>query len=230
MGATSRVLFEKCPLCHAGTVEITSRAAFTSTVPRINPCPICGAIFSPSEGGRFKLGYCDPRKLASARGKTYPASACADCLPFVECWLGKSLSKSDWDRIGSGGTPEAWMAYEEESEALQAGDLPVLPADSESVYLGEGEVVHHISLIYLSEVTIPGNPHDEAQLFLTSRRIIIVHESAAFNIRLADVEKVEQSFPGFVIQAKGVGQPLYCFPVSGDPVYHAIVGALRKIH
>lgn len=230
MGARKKVLFEKCPLCRKGIIEMATRSALIGGGVSIDPCPLCGAIFSPRGAGRFRLGYCDPRKIASIRGKSYPRSVCYDCIPFAECWIGRTLSKSEWHMLSEGQVIDAWAGYEDTNREFEESILSASPSEPDVAPLGEDEVVQHASVVNLSEVTIPGDERDEAQLLLTSRRLVIVHQSFAFDIRLADIEKVEPSFPGFVITAKGVGFPLYCFPVPGDPVYHAIVGALKRIH
>ena len=230
MGATKRVLFEKCPLCRKGMIEMAARNTLTGTASSIEPCSVCGAVFTQSGTGRFKLAYCDPHRLATIKGKKYPRSVCDDCMPLVECWIGMTLPRADWEALAEGRTIAAWAAYEDPSEEFDVGVLTDALSGSGVVSLSEDEVVHHTSLVHLSEVVIPGDSHDEAQLLLTSRRILIVHQSLVYDIRLADIEKVEQSFPGFIIKARGVEYPLYCFPVPGDPVYHAIVGALKRIH
>lgn len=230
MGATKRALFERCPLCHKGVVEIVARRASSGTSFAINPCSSCGAIFSPGGDGRFRLGYCNPRKLAAVLGKGFPRGVCVDCVPFADCLIGKALYKTEWDAFAKGEAIEMWGALVEEVEELEDEFPTVCSPEPTFVPLVEDEVVHHESTVYLSEVTFAGALRDEAQLFLTSRRIVIVHQSVIFDIRLADVERVEATFPGFVIRARSVDYPLYFLPVPGDPVYHAILGALKKVH
>ncbi|MBI2954469.1 MAG: hypothetical protein HYY30_09155 [Chloroflexi bacterium] len=150
-------------------------------------------------------------------------------MPIIECWVGKTLSKAEWDALAAGIVTERWAAYRGYVE-LEAEFSPARPAGPTVVDLGEGEVVHHETTVSLSELAIPGDLHDEAQLVLTNSRLVIFHQAAVFDIRLADIEKVEPSFPGFIIKTRGTRYPLYCFPAPGDPVYHAIVTALKRIH
>jgi hypothetical protein len=179
--------------------------------------------------------------VAAILNKGYPQGVCLDCLVFASfaggdgCLIGKVLKKAAWDAIAESDIGEAARTIEilealvEEGESLEDEVLTLSSSESTSLTLVEDEVVHHESTVYLSEATFASALREEAQLLLTSRRIVIVHYSAMLDIRLADVESVEMEFPGFVVRARNVRFPLYFQAAPGDPVFHAIVGALKKI-
>ncbi len=245
MGAGKRALFERCPLCHKGVVGISMKMRSEELSFGVDPCSVCGAIFASDGEGNFRLGFCDPHKLAVAQGLKRSGDACVECTPFAGCLVDRTLSKAEWDVLGQGKAMEPWVtfvdAFSEKSgksfgERLFArtGTEEETSADgspeSDLMHLLEDEVVHHESTVHLGEAKFADLGPDEAQLLLTSRRILIVHQAVMFDIRLADIEKVEESFPGFVITARKMPYLLYCLPEPGDPIYQAINGALKKIH
>jgi hypothetical protein len=241
MGAAKRALFERCPLCHKGVVGIAMRAISGELSFGVAPCPNCGAIFAPDGDGSFRLGFCNPRRLAVARGLDSSGDACVECTPFAGCLIDRTLSKTEWDVLGQGKAMEPWVAFIDEGRR-SFGEGPFAPmiGDEETsvgespesgfMHLVDDEVVHHESTVRLGEAKFADAWHDEAQLLLTSRRILVVHQAVMFDIHLADIEKVELSFPGFVITARKVPYSLYCLPAPGDPIYHVILGALKRIH
>ena len=225
--AGDRTVFERCPLCRQAAIETAEGQAIPVGVSRIRPCPTCGAIFADARGGRLRLRHCDPGRLSTKRGKRYPESACADCgLPITQCLLGKDLLRSEWERLSKAEPAGADAA--EEKDRLASGFLPVLPAETAPISLEPGEVLHRGTLVYLCEESAPDSTHDVCQLALTDRRIILVHESGAFEISLADVESVRETLPGFAIYLRDAVQPVQCFPLPGDLIQAAIAGALRR--
>lgn len=218
--------FEKCPLCHSSRLSRqTRRSSFWRSI-RASRCSTCGAIFVSSGRDRYRLSSCDPARLGLARGKKAPWSGCGDCPPPPDCLLGKSLSRSDWDRLGQGQPIEAEGVTIEKRAKMKAGDLSELPAEQSPVTIEQGEKLHHVATVYTCEQPLPEGTEDEARLVVTSRRLVLLYQGTSLEIRLETIDRLETAFPGFLVYTKGARQPYCFFPRRGDPVLDAVEGAL----
>ncbi len=220
--------FENCPLCHnTGAVKQTKTTGFWHSI-KASRCSVCSALFVSGGQHRYRLQSCDPARLGKARGKSQPQSGCSDCPPVSECYLGRSLSESDWEHVGRGEPLEGEREFTEKKARMEVGDLPQLPTEESPVALGPGEKLHHIATVYTCEQPLPGDARDEGKLVVTSHRLVLLHEGTALEIRIENVQRLERAFPGFLVYVKGSNQPFCFFPRRGDPVMYAVEGALRR--
>ena len=221
-------IFEKCPLCHSeAMVERTHREGFWRSV-KVSTCSVCGALFVRTRKGRYRLRSCDPERLGVARRKKWPQSGCADCPPVTRCFLGRSLTKSDWRRVEKGETTDDERARSDERLRWAAGALPTLPEDRSPIPLGKSELLHLVTAVYACEQPLPGRYRDEGTLVLTSKRIVLLHEGNSLEIGLDEISKIETAFPGFLVYVKGSSQPFCFFPLRGDPLFDAVQAAYRR--
>ncbi len=221
-------ILEKCPLCHSEAQgEASAERGFWRSV-KTSTCPVCGALFVHASQGRYRLRSCDPGRLSVARGKRPPRSGCAECSPALRCYLGMSLSESDWRRVEKGEPTESEKAIMEQRSRLEAGELPVLSPERSPVPIEEGEQLHHVATVYTCEQPLPGESRDQGMLVVTSRRIVLLHGGDSLEIGLDEIDRLETAFPGFLVYTKGSSQPFCFFPHRADPVYYAVRAALRK--
>jgi len=216
------VLFEKCPLCGQAKITIETRSRFPFAKPKINPCPTCSAEFAAKGADNYQLLFCDPPKIVGRH----------DCgaRVFRGCYLNATLSRSEWQRIAEGGESDAFSKFLEISEKLRRGLLPTYPAEGLPFALDEGEMVHYVSSpVYLNEQQpLRGRASDKGDFFLTNRRIVFVRQTLALSVPFENVDRVEESQPGFLVKETESFEPLFFFPPSYDPVFAALLGTIHN--
>lgn len=222
MKAHETVLFEKCPLCRRAEISVKKRRLSNLNKTEIRPCPNCSAEFAERGGGNFELVYCEPRKLVAHH-------KCRDRV-FAGCYLGSTLSKSEWERVAVEGESSNLAKFMDVSARFRQGLLPTCPLAKLPFHLEDGEVMHFVSFpvcVDEQRVSERGNSC-KGRFFLTSRRIVYESLSAAFTVQLENVERVDEALPGFVVKEKDSYEPRYFFPPPYDPVYAAVLGAIHN--
>jgi len=222
MTKNETVLFEKCPLCGKAKITIETRKHLPFSKPKINPCPTCTAEFAARDADQFQLLFCEPRNVVSRH----------DCRErvFRGCYLGATLSKTEWQKIAEGGESAAFSKFLEMSTKLRQGFLPTYPSKGLPFTLDKDEVVHYISSpVYLNEKQpTRGISPDKGDLILTNKRMVFVRKKGIFSIPLERVASVEESPPGFLIKERESFEPHVFFPPAYDPVLAALEGAIHN--
>jgi hypothetical protein len=216
------VLFQKCPLCGQAEILVETPTFLRLRGAKIKPCPSCRAEFVAHGSDKFQLVFCEPHKLVVQHN-------CKDRV-FRGCYLGSTLPKSEWERIAKCGESSELTKFSSLSIDLRQGLLPsCLP--EELGCLQPGETLHYISYpVYVDEQRLAQRKNlAMGKFFLTSRRIVYESQSRAHTIQLENIERVEESPPGFLVKEKGFYEPRYFFPPSYDPVYSAVLGAIRNL-
>lgn len=216
------VLFEKCPLCGQAKISMGKPRRLPFSKPKINPCPECFAEFVARDADKFKLVFCEPHKLVGRH-------SCRDRV-FRGCYLDATLSKSEWEKVALGGESSEFAKFLETSAKFRRGLLPTYPSEELPFTLGPGEIAHYISFpVYLDEQEpSKGKTSGRGNFFLTNKRIVFVHPSGTFVVPLENVERVEDSPPGFLVKEKDSFEPRYFFPPPYDPVLDAVLGAIHN--
>jgi len=222
MRAHETVLFEKCPLCGQAEISIEKPSRLPFSKPKINPCPKCSAEFAARDADNYQLVFCEPHKLVGMH-------CCRDRV-FRGCYLDATFSKLEWQKIALGGESSGLTKFLEMSEKFRRGMLPTYPSEELPFALELGEIVQYVSFpVYLDEQKpSKGKDSDKGNFFLTNRRIVFVYPSGTFIIPLENVERVEDSPPGFLVKEKDVFEPRYFFPPLYDPVFAAVIGAIHN--
>jgi len=223
MSTSGTVLFEKCPLCGQAKISMEKPSRLPFSKPKINPCPYCSAEFASRGADNFQLMSCEPHKLAGRHN-------CRDRV-FRGCYLDATLSKLEWEKIALGGESSDFVKFMEMSARFSRGSLPTYPSEELPFTLQRGEFVHYISFpVYLDEQKpSKEKTSDKGNFFLTNKRIVFEYPSATFIIPLENVERVEDSPPGFLVKEKDSFEPHYFFPPPYDPVFAAVLGAIHNI-
>jgi hypothetical protein len=223
MTARETILFEKCPLCGRAEISMEKRGLFRFYKAEIKPCPSCLAEFAERGGNNFELMFCEPRKLVGHH-------ECRDRV-VNGCYLGLTLSRSEWKRIADGVESSDLAKFMEVSARFRRGSLPTCPSENLPFHLEGGEIIHYVSFpVYVHEQRAPRlGEFSKGRLFLTSRRIVYESPSAAFTVRLENVERVDEAAPGFIVKEKDSYEPRHFFPSLYDPVYAAVQGAIRNL-
>jgi len=222
MRSYETVLFEKCPLCRQAKITMTKPRRFPFSKPRINPCPKCSAEFAARGRDSYQLVFCEPHKLI-------PAHNCKDRI-FRGCYLDAALSMLEWQQIAEGGESHALSKFMEMSAKFCRGLLPTYPSEKLPFSLKPSEVVHYISSpVSLDEQkSRMEKTSDKGDFFLTNKRMIYVHPLGTFTIPLGNVERVEDSPPGFLVKDKDSFELRYFFPPPYDPLFAAVCGAIHN--
>jgi len=217
------VLFEKCPLCGEAKIIMEKPKPFSFSKPKISPCPKCSAEFATRDADNYQLVFCEPHKLVGKH----------DCgnRVFRGCYLDASLSKQEWQKIAQGGESSVFSKFLEMSAKFRHGLLPTYPSEELPFTLERGEIVHYVSSpVYLGEQKpSKGKNSDKGDFFLTIKRIVFVCPLGIFIIPLENVERVEDSPPGFLIKEKDTFEPRYFFPPPYDPVFAAVLGTIHNL-
>jgi len=222
MTKPATVLFEKCPLCGQSKITIETSRRLPFSKPKINHCPTCSAEFAAKGANHFQLLYCDPNKIVDKHD-------CGDRV-FRGCYLGATLSKSEWQKISEGGESNAFSKFLEMSEEFRRGSLPTYPAEGLPFPLSEGEIVYYVSSpVYLNEQqAYQRRASDKGDFFLTNKRLVFAHQTRLLSVSFEEIEKVEELRPGFLVKEKGAFEPLLFFPPPYDPAFAALQGAIHN--
>jgi len=223
MTSHETVLFEKCPLCGQAKIISEKPRRLLFSKPKINSCPKCSAEFVAREANNYQLVFCEPNKLVGRH-------SCGDRI-FRGCYLDATLSKLEWQKIAQGGELEDFSKFLEVSANFSRGLLPTYPSEGLPFNLESGEIVHYVSSpVYLGEQKpSKGKTSDKGDFFLTNKRIIFVYSSGTLHVPLKNVERVEDSPPGFLVKEKYSFEPICFFPPPYDPVFAAVLGALHNL-
>lgn len=226
MGDPKAVLFERCPLCGEGTIDVVTHRVFFISSSKILPCPICSATFIAKTKDRYQLAYCVPSKVVERRRSIHK---CRDRV-YCGCYLGATLHRSDWKKIAEGGESSAFENFLKASELFQSGSLPTCSSEGFPFSLEKGEVIHYVSSpVHVNDQQPShGETADKCDLVLTNRRIILMLEIDTFDIPFENIEELKEATPGFFIRERGSFEPQYFFPPPYDPVFAAIKGAIHK--
>ncbi|MFQ5836228.1 MAG: hypothetical protein ACE5HG_00050 [Candidatus Bathyarchaeia archaeon] len=225
--AKTATLFEKCPLCGEGTINIVTKKMFVFSKLEIQACPVCSAEFAAKDEDNYQLLYCEPRKVVGR--KAHGQCGCRERI-YRGCYLGVTLHKSEWEKIAEGGEAEFFEKFLEMSRKFLQGLLPTYPSGAVPLPLEKGEVVHYVSSpVYLDEVQPShGERADKGDFVLTNKRIIYTCELETIVIPIEKIERVEETPPGFLVKEKNSFEPLYFFPPPYDPVFAAVRGVIRN--
>lgn len=225
--AKTATLFEKCPLCGEGTINVVTRKTFVFSRLEIQACPVCSAEFAAKGEDNYQLLYCEPRKVVGK--KAHGQCGCRERI-YRGCYLGVTLHKSEWEKIAEGREAEFFEKFLEMSQKFLQGLLPTYPSDTAPFPLERGEVVHYVSSpVYLDELQPShGERDDSGNFILTNKRIIYARETETIVITLEKIERVEETPPGFLLKEKDSFEPLYFFPPLYDPVFAAVKGVIRN--
>jgi len=225
--AKTVTLFEKCPLCGEGTINIATKKMLVFSKLKIQACPICSAEFAAKDEDNYQLLYCEPRKVVGR--KAHGQCGCRERI-YRGCYLGVTLHKSEWEKIAEGGEAEFYEKFLEMSRKFLQGLLPTYPSGAVSLPLAKGEVIHYVSSpVYLDEVQPShGERADKGDFILTNKRIIYARDTETIVIPIEKVERVEETPPGFLVKEKNSFEPLYFFPPPYDPVFAAVRGVIRN--
>jgi len=220
MTKAATVLFEKCPLCSQAKITMEPHRRFSFSVSKIKPCPMCSAEFAAKGVDSYQLVFCDPHKVVGNH-------QCADRV-FRGCYLGATLSKSEWQKIAEGGESDAFSKFLDMSKRFQQGSLPTYPSHGLPFVPEKDEVVHYFSSpVYLNEKQPSyGKSSDKGDFILTSRRIVIVHQTGTLSIPFERMERVEECPLGFSVKDEESFEPFFFFPPPYDPVFAALLGAI----
>ena len=216
-------MFEKCPLCGKAKVTAEKTGLFSFFRPKIGTCTSCSAEFLDKGGDNFRLVYCEPHKLVGRHD-------CGDRV-FRGCYLDATFSRQEWEKIAEGGESSDFSRFSDISEKFRRGTLPTYHSGELPFTLGRDEVVHYVSSpVYINEQRASRRKaSDKGDFYLTSKRIVFINSSGALNISLGDVERVDDSPPGFLIQEKDSFEPLHFYPCTYDPIFAAVRGAIRNL-
>lgn len=104
------------------------------------------------------------------------------------------------------------------------------PSERLPFSLERGEIVHYVSspVYFDDQKTSKEKSSDRGDLFLTSKRIVYRSHSKTFAIALENVERTEESPPGFLVKEKNSFEPRYFFPPLYDPVLDVVLGAIHN--
>lgn len=223
MNAHETVLFENCPLCGQAEIFVERPRRLSIHKVRIKPCPICYAEFVAKGSDKFQLVFCEPHKI-TGRHK---------CRERVSrgCYLGSTFSRAEWERIANGSESSDFAKFLHMSTSLRQGLLSTCTSEELPFPLQPGEILHHVSCpVYVDEQR-PSKQKDldKGKFLLTSNRIVYESPSKAFTIQLENVERVEESAPGFFVKEKDAYEPRYFFPPTYDPVCAAVLGAVHNL-
>lgn len=223
MSLKETVMFEKCPLCGKGNVTTGKTRALGFLKPKIGTCTSCSAEFLDKGESGFQLVHCEPHRLIGRHD-------CADRV-FRGCYLDATLPKQEWEKISEGGESTDFCKFSEISKKFSRGTLPTYPSKDLPFTLEQDEVVHYISspVFMNDQATVRRRASDRGDFYLTNKRVVFVRSTGALNISLGDVERVEDSPPGFLVQEKGSYEPLHFYPCTYDPVSAAMRGAIRNL-
>jgi len=216
------VLFEKCPLCSQAKITMEKPRSIPFFKPKINPCPKCSAEFAAKGADNYQLVFCEPHKLVGRH-------SCRNRV-FRGCYLDVTLSKLEWEKIALGGESSNFSKFSEMSAKFSRGLLPAYHSEELPFTLEHDEQVHYISSpVHLDEQKpSKGKSSDKGDFFLTNRRIVFAYPLGTFIIPLENVERVEDSPPGFLVKEKASFEPRYFFPPPYDPVFAAVLGAIHN--
>lgn len=225
--AKTETLFKRCPLCGAGRIYILRRKIFLLPRTEIQSCPVCSAKFAARGEERYQLVYCEPFKVVE--GASDGRYNCRERV-YRGCYLGATFHRSEWEKIADGGEAEVLERFLQMSKKFMQGSLPSYPSNAVPFPLEAGEVVHYISSpVYLGEAQPScGKSTDRGDLILTNMRIIYARGSKTRSIAIEDVERVEETTPGFFIKEKDSYEPLYLIPLPHDPVPAAVKGLVNS--
>lgn len=225
--ARTATLFEKCPLCGEGTINVITKRLLILSKLEIQPCPVCSAEFAPKGRDSYQLLYCEPSKVVGRKG--HGRHGCRERI-YRGCYLGVTLHKSEWEKIAQGGEAEFFEKFLKMNQKFLKGMLPTYPRSVVSFPLEEKEVVHYVSSpVYLGEEQPShGEQADKGNFILTNKRIIFAYEAETIEIPIEKIERVEEAPPGFLIKEKDSFEPLYFFPPPYDPLFAAVRGVIRK--
>ncbi len=217
------VLFPKCPVCGQANITIQKPGRFSRSRRKINPCPKCAAQFVAEGSNRFQLIFCEPQKLVERH-------SCKDRI-FNGCYLDATLSGEDWRRIAEGEELDTFSKFQDISARFSRGLLPIYSLEDLPFDLVKDETIHHVSCpVYIDDQKPARNKtSDGGTLFLTNRRIALIHPSGTFNIELEEIENVEESPPGFFVKKKASFEPCFFFPPPYDPLLAAVKGAIYNL-
>jgi len=223
MQTRETVLFQKCPVCGQTKITLEGAGLFWLSKPKINPCPNCLAQFVPKGSDRFQLVYCEPQKLVERH-------ICKDRI-FRGCYLDATLSKEDWQKIAEGEELNAFSEFTDMTARFSRGLLPTYPSERLPFALVTGEIVHYVSCPVYVDDQEPSKTKASGggTLFLTNKRIVLIHPSGTFIIQLEEIEDLEESPPGFFIKERGSFEPRFFFPPLYDPVFAVVKGAIRNL-
>lgn len=223
MRAHETVLFSKCPVCGQEKITVEKLGRFPLSRARINPCPRCLAQFAARGLNRFQLVFCEPQKLVERH-------SCKDRI-FRGCYLDATLSREDWQKIAEGEELYAFSRFQDMSARFSRGLLPTYPSENPPFDLAKGEIVHYVSCpVYIDDQTgSKRRTSDGGTLFLTNKRIALVHPLGTIHIELEEIGDVEESPPGFFIRKRGSFEPQFFFPPPYDPVLAAVKGAIHNL-
>ncbi len=226
--AKTATLFEKCPLCGEGKINTVTREMLAISTLKIQTCPVCSAEFAAKGEDNYQLLYCEPRKIVGR--KAQGLCSCRERI-YRGCYLGVTLHKSEWEKIAEGGEAEFFEKFLEMSRKFLQGSLPTYPSDTAPFPLEGGEVVHYVSSpVYMDEAQLShGERADKGDFILTNKRIIYACKPETVIINIENIERVEETPPGFLIKEKDSFEPRYFFPPHYDPVYAAVKGVIRNL-
>lgn len=225
--AKTATLFEKCPLCGEGTINLVTRKLFVLSKLKIQPCPVCSAVFAAKGKDNYQLLYCEPSKVVGKKG--HGQHGCRERI-YRGCYLGVTLHKSEWEKIAQGGEVSFFEKFLEMNKKFLRGRLPTYPKNAVSFPLRKDEIVHYFSSpVYLGEEQPShGERADKGDFILTNKRIIFIYKAETIVIPIKKIERVEEAPPGFMIKQKDSFEPLYFFPPPYDPVFAAVKGVIHR--
>jgi len=225
--AKTATLFEKCPLCGEGIINIVIGKMFVFSKMEIQACPVCSAEFVAKGEGNYQLLYCEPRKVVGK--KAHGQCGCRERM-YRGCYLGVTLHRSEWEKIGEGGEAEFFEKFLEIKQKFLQGLLPTYSSDAVPFPLERREVVHYVSSpVYMDEAQPShGERADKGDFILTNKRIIYARKPETVIIPIEKIERIEETPPGFLIKEKDSYEFLYFFPPHYDPIFAAVMGAIHN--
>jgi hypothetical protein len=223
MSFKETVMFEKCPLCGQANVTTERTSVIGFFKPKVGTCTSCSAEFLNKGENRFQLVHCEPHRLIGRHD-------CADRI-FRGCYLDATLTRKEWKEISEGGELADFSKFLDAAKKFNRGTLPTYHSKDVPFTLERDEVVHYVSSpVYINEQkSARRKTSDKGHFYLTNKRIVFIDPSQTLNIPLEELERVDDSPPGFLIREKGSSEPLHFYPTAYDPISAAVRGAIRNL-
>lgn len=223
MSFKESVIFESCPLCGQAKVTTKKASVISFLKPKVGTCGNCSAEFMDKGENRFQLVHCEPNRLIGKHD-------CAERI-FRGCYMDATLTRQEWKKISEGDELADFSKFSDIAKKFSRGMLPTYGSRDLPFALELDEAVHYVSSpVRINEQTsTKRKTSDGGHFYLTNKRIIFIDSSQTLTIRLEDLERVEDSTPGFLIKERGAFEPIYFYPAAYDPISAAVRGAIRNL-